>query len=286
MNQQKRNALGKGFGALISASPTINADHAQQEILLAHIKPNHKQPRTYFDQDKVDELAQSIKIKGVIQPIIVRENTPGDYELVVGERRFLAAKKAGLDKIPAIVKKISDTEMQEIALIENIQREDLNPIEEAKAYQSLMQEHNYTQEILSKRLGKNRSTVANIIRLLKLPQSIQTSIAEKKLSAGHARCFLSVDDQIAMQELFQETIAKEFSVRDLEKKVKALHNGSNKRDQSDRSDEKQYFYNAQKLENQFGIRVKIREKNNKGKIEFYFDSIDAFNSLFKRLNKK
>ncbi len=255
----KRGGLGKGLEAIFGDIDGLEDHNRVVTISVDIIESNPYQPRESFDDKAIDELAESIREKGIIQPIIVREN--GDkYQIVAGERRFIAAKRAGLKTIPALIKNVEDEEAAEIALIENIQRKDLNPIEEAKAYKNLIDAFHYTQEELAKRIGKDRATIANSLRLLSLPDSIIQKVKAGLLTAGHARAILSVKDESIQRKLADEIVNKKLSVRDAEvlakkKSLEELPKEVNKL--------KELFDN-----------VKIKRIGKKFKVEFSFDSED------------
>lgn len=222
-----RKALGKGIHALIpdfevgvaeSAAPGSGAT----EILIDEISPNRLQPRKFFDDEKLEELVLSIRENGVLQPVIVQKGENNLYELVVGERRWRASKKAGLNKIPAIIREVSDAQSLEIAIIENIHRQDLNPIEEAEAYSRLADEFGLTQEKLARRLGKNRPTIANTLRLLKLPQGVKEDMIAGRLSMGHARALLGLESAKDIEILRREVLQKDLSVRQTEARVRQM----------------------------------------------------------------
>lgn len=210
-----KKRLGKGIDALIQ---TQDEESAQQlegvtEISLDRLRPNPEQPRKHFSEEALEELSASIREKGVLQPLLVEPGDDGFYQIIAGERRYRAARKAGVESVPAIPRSFTPAEKLEIALIENLQREDLNPIEEARAYQSLMETSNVTQDELSRRLGKNRSTVANALRLLRLPASVQEAVAAGRLSSGHARAVLAVETPEARSGLAEALLAEDVSVR-------------------------------------------------------------------------
>lgn len=260
-----KKRLGRGLSALL---PDADEEDGVREIELGLIKPNPYQPRTEFDKEKLEELATSIKEHGVIQPIIVRKQDDG-YELVAGERRWRAAQKAGISKIPAIIKEYSDGQMLEIALLENLQREDLNPIEEAQAYKKLMEDLGITQEKLSKRIGKSRSVIANSVRLLNLPEEIQQLLAEGKITTGHARALLSLDNQQTQKELALAILEKDLTVRDIEKLVKKpKRDGKPKKEKVDPV----MSQLEDRLEQFFGTKVKVKSGKKKGKIEIEYYS--------------
>lgn len=226
----KKSVLGKGLGALLEdaaeeAKPRGGATSPmQEELKLSDIRPNPHQPRTSFDEEALNELAASIKSIGIVQPITVREVEEGKYEIIAGERRFRASKLAGLETIPAYIRKAGEDSVLELALIENIQREDLNAIEIAISYQRLLDECNLTQDALSERVGKKRTTISNYLRLLKLPAQIQLAIKEKKLSMGHARAIIGIDDADMQYMVFEQILKYDFSVRKVEEIVRELMN--------------------------------------------------------------
>lgn len=218
--KNEKHGLGRGLAALL---PVVEArtDEPVRELALTEIRPNSFQPRKTFDEEKLAELAASIKAHGVLQPVVVRA-VIGGFELVAGERRFRAAQMAGLSKIPAVVRELSDAEMMELALIENLQREDLNPLEEAVAFQRLLQEFGLTQEELARHLGKSRSHIANTIRLLNLPESVQENVSRGTITMGHARALLALEDPELQNQVSRRIIEKGLSVRDTENLVRSL----------------------------------------------------------------
>ena len=221
-----RKALGKGIDALIPdfemGVPEDETTLATVEILIEEIVPNPQQPRKYFDDEKLKELVDSIRENGIIQPVVVQKTGDNKYELVVGERRWRAAKQAGLNKIPVVVREISPTQSLALAIIENIHRQDLNPIEEAMAYQQLIDEFGMTQQAMAKQVGKNRSSITNFLRLLKLPSSVQEDLSQSRLSMGHARALLGVDSNKELLKLRNEILRHDLNVRQTEHRVRAL----------------------------------------------------------------
>ncbi len=213
--------LGKGLNALITSN-LIEEGEQVKEVSVSEIRPNPYQPRKEFEQSAIDELAHSIREHGIIQPLIVRKSIKG-FELVAGERRLRAAKLAGLKQVPVVVKAYTDQQLMEIALIENLQRENLNPLEEAEAYEKLIAHHEYTQEQLAQRIGKSRPHVANMLRLLQLPESIRKLVAATELTMGHARALLSVSDENMQMQLAKDVVEKGLNVRQLEELVKQLN---------------------------------------------------------------
>ncbi len=224
----KRNALGRGLGALIDDAEKMQQSASISEVELSKIEANPFQPRSNFDKEALAELSASIKEIGLIQPITLRKVTGDKYQIIAGERRFRASQLAGLTQIPAYVRKAKDDGMLEMALVENIQREDLDAIEISLSYQRLMDELNYTQEELSSRVGKKRSTIANYLRLLKLPAIIQKGLIEKQISMGHARAIINIEDPDTQIMIFTQTIQHGFSVRKVEEIVRDLNSGETK----------------------------------------------------------
>jgi ParB family chromosome partitioning protein len=216
-----RKVLGRGLNALLGEeTERLNNEHFL-ELDLDLIEPNSEQPRSRFTEDKLEELAQSIRANGIVQPIVVRKRG-GRYQIVAGERRWRAAQKAGLQKIPAVIREVADDKLLELALIENIQRQELNAIEEAKAYKNLIDAIGLTQEMIAERVGKNRTIITTFLRLLKLPKDIQKLVEEEKLTAGHGRALLMVDDADSQRRLATQVIQLSLSVRETEKAVKRI----------------------------------------------------------------
>ncbi|MDQ7797570.1 MAG: ParB/RepB/Spo0J family partition protein [Candidatus Edwardsbacteria bacterium] len=292
MTAQKRG-LGKGLSALIpakkTAAPAIpHPEGIERFLKLSEIKPNRFQPRRSFREAELAELMDSIREKGVIEPVIVRRSGAG-YELIAGERRLRACQKLGQEKIPAIIRQAGDQEALEIALIENIQRENLNPIEESRGYERLAREFSLTQEALARKVGKERSTVANSLRLLALPDEIQKMLEDDKLTAGHARALLTVSDKRKQLALAQIIISKGLSVREAESLAKgepikaAKSSGAKTPRQLD-----QHLTNIQnEIQRTFGTRVRIvPQGKNKGKIEVEYYSATDFERILQKLNIK
>ncbi|MFT5365831.1 MAG: ParB family chromosome partitioning protein [Candidatus Latescibacterota bacterium] len=286
----KRNALGKGLGALIpgandETNDEINLQETPSgqmviEISLGDIEPNPHQPRTEFDPKAVSELAQSIREKGILQPISVRRFGSG-YQLIAGERRLRAAKQAELQVVPALVMDIgTDQEMMELSLIENIQREDLNPVEEAKAYRMLIEECFLTQEEVAERVGKDRSTVANMLRLLALATDVLEALQTGQISTGHARALLGLDDPELQFAICQQIISQGLSVRRVESLVKAYKDGTVRNPQKTQSYKDPNILSLEEdLQRQFGTSVNINRRGQKGKIEIEFYSDDDLNRV-------
>jgi ParB family chromosome partitioning protein len=273
-----KQRLGKGLSALIPGADQVDEGTSRRvrEIRIDTIKPNPYQPRMEIDDEKLDELVDSIKRHGIIQPVVVRETDEG-YELVAGHRRCLAAKKLKMATIPAVVEDLPDIGMMQIALIENIQRQDLNPIEEATAYQRLIDEFGLTQEDIADVIGKSRPAVANTLRLLNLPKQIQESVSRGTISAGHAKCLLSLDGDVQIK-LWEEIIATGMSVRDAEEAVKQIKAGK-KKDHKDsgvpvrmKKTNPQVVELEETLRRYFGTQVKIKQGPKKGYIEIEYYS--------------
>lgn len=278
----KRKVLGKGLGALI---PEINQYDDKNNYVYCNvedIRPNKFQPRKGFDEDKIEDLVVSIKEKGIIQPLLVRDVGDG-YELIAGERRWRAAKRAGITEVPVIVKKASDTEVLELSLIENIQREDLNALEEAEAYKRLTEEFTLTQEEVAKRVGKDRSTITNYLRLLKLPLEIRDGLSRDVVTMGHARAFLSLETPVKQREAYRQVLKRGLSVRQTEKMVRGL-----KKEKKNKPSERDENIHLDSIKNElikrFGTQVKIvAKKGGKGKIEIEFYSLDDLDRIIETL---
>lgn len=293
MTAQKRG-LGKGLSALIpskktAAAPLISHPEGIERFLkLSEIKPNRFQPRRSFREAELVELMDSIKEKGVIEPVIVRKSGTG-YELIAGERRLRACQKLGQEKIPAIIRQADDQEALEIALIENIQRENLNPIEESRGYERLTREFNLTQEALAKKVGKERSTVANSLRLLSLPEEIQKMLEDDNLTAGHARALLTVSDKRKQLSLANAILSKGLSVREAEALAKGeLAKTSAPASAKTTKQLDQHLTNIQnEIQRTFGTKVRIvPQGKNKGKIEVEYYSANDFERILQKLNIK
>ena len=281
---EKKSALGRGLGALIDVQPTVQTSGSSSidEVEISKIEANPDQPRTNFNEEALQELAASIAELGVVQPITIREIGPDKYMIIAGERRFRASKIAGLTKIPAYIKRVSDETMMEMALVENIQREDLNAIEIALTYQRLLDEYKFTQEKLSDRVGKKRATVANYLRLLKLPAEIQLGLTKKEIDMGHARALINVQDPTKMIKLYEEVVAKGYSVRKVEDLVRQLNEEGEGKEKKTSDPELQQAYTqiADRLSNIFGAKVKVdRNEKGKGKISLVFSSDEELENI-------
>lgn len=280
--------LGRGLDALIP-SLSISDDDKVIEIPLTQLRANPYQPRKSFNEESIHELAASIKEHGVIQPIIVRSVLKG-YEIIAGERRFRASQQCGLATIPAVVKKFTDQQVMEIALIENIQREDLNAMELAVAYQSLMDSFSMTQEELSVKVGKSRSHIANFLRLLQLPEEIKQHVSRGTISMGHARAIVGVKNDKLKKELTDQTIQQQWSVRDLEEAIKKQEENGGKAIAGKQKTKKKadpYINQMEEtLREHYRTTVKIKHTNNRGKIELAYYSKDDLERLLELLQGK
>lgn len=278
----KKSALGKGLGALIPNEIQSNDNNKPSLISLNLIKSNDEQPRKAFDDEKIAELAQSIKEHGIIQPIVL--NKKDDYYVIVaGERRWRAAKLLGLKEVPSVVMDLTDKDILEISLIENIQRQDLNPIEEALAYKKLLSDFNLTQEELSKRIGKSRVAISNIIRLIALCDTVKQYLIDEVISEGHGRALLAITDHKLQSEVAQKVIDEKLSVRELEKLIKYLNN--NKEEKPVKRELNPYYKDVtERLQNYFGTKVNISNKNNKGKIEIEYYSEEDLQRILEIIN--
>ncbi len=259
-----KKRLGKGLGALISEKQEDSKGKKIIEIFIDNIVPNPFQPRENFNEKSLQELGQSIKDKGVIQPITVRQIEPEKFQLVAGERRWRAASMVGLNKIPAIIQELTDMQMMEIALIENLQREDLNPIEEAQAYQRMLTEFDMTQEDVAKKVGKSRSSIANFVRLLNLPPGVQVYVSRETLTMGHARALLSLDNSELQLKVAKFIINNQLSVRETEKHVAAMKDKTNNNTKKKKAKiDKKWIEAGQKLSEHMNTDVKIKKKKGK-----------------------
>ncbi|MFG0216811.1 ParB/RepB/Spo0J family partition protein [Brevibacillus porteri] len=274
--------LGKGLNALITSN-LIEEGEQVKEVSINEIRPNPYQPRKEFEQSAIEELAQSIKEHGIIQPLIVRKSIKG-YELVAGERRLRAAKVAGLKEVPVVVKAYTDQQLMEIALIENLQRENLNPLEEAEAYDKLISHHDYTQEQLAQKIGKSRPHVANMLRLLQLPEKIRKMVSAAELSMGHSRALLGVTDKKVQQQLANDVVEKGLSVRQLEELVKQLNVSRETKKKKPAKNEPVLIEMEERLRSRFGTSVKIKKGSKRGKIEIDFYSQEDLERIIDMLN--
>jgi ParB family chromosome partitioning protein len=267
----KRPALGRGLGALIPGGSPAERKGVMN-LGIEEIRPDRSQPRRHFDEAHIEELAESIRSKGVLLPLIVRRDSEG-YVLVAGERRWRAAQKAGLRELPVMVREVTGKEAFEIALIENIQREDLNPIEEAGAFKRLIEEHGLTQEELAARVGKDRSTVANALRLLRLPEAIQQAVVSGELSMGHARALLAIHDEGDLRKAAEKVIAEALSVRAVESLVQRLKSKRQPQRKRDGHGGAQLRHLVEKLQRKLGAKVELKDKGGSGTLEIRYGSL-------------
>ena len=286
---KKNSGLGRGLDAIFLdnslAEENVHSDEKVSKLKISLVDPKRDQPRKYFDKEALEQLAESISENGLLQPILVREYGEGRYQIIAGERRFRASKIAGLSEIPAIVLDRDDKKAAQIALIENIQREDLNPLEEAMAYKALAEEYDMTQEELSSKVGKSRSAIANSVRLLDLPEEILTMVASKELSAGHARTLLGVHDKDTMILLAQKSVEEDLSVRVLEALVKQ----ANKPQKQVVEIEEEipfvdYFHELEiKVQSHLGRKVKIDGKRRHKTITLSYEDNEDLDEIIKLL---
>ena len=286
-----RKALGKGINALIpdfeKGVPEAEKSLAT-DLLIDEISPNHLQPRNYFDDKKLNDLMTSIKEHGVLQPVVVQKVDSG-FELIVGERRWRASKKLGLKKIPAVIREVNDTQSLEIAIIENIHRQDLNPIEEAEAYARLSNEFALTQEMVAEKVGKSRAAVANILRLLKLSRNIKEDLISEKISMGHARALLGLEESKQMETLRNEIVKQDLTVRQTESRVNKLKKGVLDKPITQKANKDIFTKDLEKdLARRLGTKVDILPKKNGGKliVTYYSDDdLERIQMLMGNSNK-
>jgi ParB family chromosome partitioning protein len=301
-NDSKRRALGKGLESLLPARPsapppsvvpslTAAAEPAGRplEIAVGMIDRNPFQTRTSFDEEKLKELAQSIAATGVVQPIVVKELTGGRYQLITGERRLLASRQAGKETIPSIVRAVSDEQAMEMTIVENLQRADLNPMEQARAYQRLANDFKMTQEQMAIRTGKERASVGNFLRLLKLPEAIQQKVEGGELSFGHARTLLALGSPESIAAAAQKVMALSMSVRQTETYVQGLMNPESKQGKAEKVQEPQdpNVHEAQnRLQRSLGLRVRIEDKKGKGRVIIEYSGLEDFDSILTALDRE
>ncbi len=301
-----KKGLGRGINALLSIydeenEESLNAEkdvktHSNEnvkeikglnEVNINDIMPNPNQPRKHFDETALNELAASIRVHGIIQPIVLNESDDGKYMIIAGERRWRAAKIAGLETVPAYIRRFTEKQVKEISIIENLQREDLNPIEAAKAIKQLMEEYKLTQEAVAERIGKSRSVIANTVRLLTLPVEVVDLIETNKLSAGHAKILVALTDPIEQIKIATVAVNKKLSVREIEKLVKNINNPSKERPKSEQSIELKEMINE--MQRIFATKVSAIGNDNKGRIyiDYYSkDDLDRISELLSLINKK
>jgi ParB family transcriptional regulator, chromosome partitioning protein len=279
---EKRPALGRGLSALIPDAPVPAVNERSLDVDTDLLRPNQFQPRTSMDEAKIDELARSIRANGIIQPIVVRK-VDGGYEIVAGERRWRAAQRAGLLKIPVVVRDIAEERLLAVALIENIQREDLNPIEEAHAYRRLAEDYQLTQEQIAEAVGKDRSSIANYLRLLKLPQEVRASVGSGALSMGHARALLGLPDDSSQLRLARDVVAKHLSVRETEALVKKASEPVRIKPAADKDVHTRAA--EERLRFALGTRARINRKRKGGTIEIDFGTEEELQRIFEVLTE-
>ncbi len=290
-----RKPLGRGLGTLMSMDDVpATGSSSINDVALDRITPNPEQPRTTFDEEALDELAASIRELGIIQPLSLRKTGPDSYQIIAGERRYRAAMRAGLSSVPAYIRSANEAELTEMALIENIQREDLNAIEIALTFKKLIDQYNLTQERLSERIGKKRATVANFLRLLKLPAEVQLGLRDKRVDMGHARALLTLSDPSMQLKLYNEILRQGLSVRRVEELAKAWENGNEAKEPADKGPGSRYSSGdfdilKKHLSSAFQTDVKFScDKAGRGKITFPFqndDELERLISLFDTLKK-
>lgn len=279
----KKSGLGKGLGALMLENNT-DSMVSTSTLNINEITPNKEQPRKTFDEAALEELADSIRQHGVLQPLLVRPLTSGGYQLVAGERRWRASRLAELKEVPVIIKELSDTEAMEIAIIENLQREDLNPIEEAEGLQALIDKCGYTQEQVATSVGKSRPAITNALRLLKLPEEVREMAKDGTISAGHARALLAFDNRPMMIECANQIVSKKLTVRDVEKMAKRPATSSTKTKTAQRRDS---FYDEVELSltEALGTKVRVYNGRNKGTLEIEFYTLDDLKNIANAIAK-
>jgi ParB family chromosome partitioning protein len=286
----KRRALGRGLDALLPPSPSAAASYGDRNVFLCALEkivPHKGQPRQHFDAQALEELTQSIREHGLLEPIVVRRLAAGadKFEIIAGERRWRACQKAGLREALVVVKDVSTAQAFELALIENVQREDLNPVELAEALDRLVKEHAYTQESLAQRLGKDRSTIANSLRLLKLPARVRSKIVTGELSEGHARALLGAADDSKIEHLADKVIAGKLSVRATEALVRGAREKSGKNGKPGSSGTKSSAVRdlEQRLTRALGTKVEVRDEGNRGELAIPYEDLDALDRVIDKL---
>ncbi|TWI73189.1 ParB family chromosome partitioning protein [Desulfobotulus alkaliphilus] len=281
---RKKTGLGRGLSSLI---PDIEAadrevSHNPETLSIHSLTPNPFQPRHNFDADALQELADSIGREGILQPVLVRRSGQ-DYQIVAGERRVRAAKMAGLSSVPVIIRDLDDLRMLQISIVENIQRNDLSPMEEARAYQRLVQEFSMTQEAVASSVGKSRSSITNFIRLLQLPAMVQDAMDTGKISMGHGRALLALEDEDLLLQTFREVVEKTLSVRECEALVKKRLSPGDKTTTSPSHVPEEYQIRAERLSSSLGTAIRIRGTRNAGKMEIPYTSPEEFDAIVKKL---
>jgi ParB family transcriptional regulator, chromosome partitioning protein len=296
MMNEKRKVLGRGLETLLPASrataasagpvATAMSGDLVKELSVEQIDRNPYQTRGKFAEEALNELAASIKASGVVQPIVVRSNSNGRFQLIAGERRWLASQRAGKTTVPAIIRQVSNEQAMEMTIVENLQREDLNAIEQARAYERLGREFNLTQEQMAQRTGKDRSSVANFLRLLKLPEEVQQLVESEKLSFGHAKALMSLDSPEAMSKLAQRIVTLSMSVRQTEGAVYNLMHPPEKQAKVERQVDPNVREAEKELERSLGVKVVITDKKGKGNILLQYASLEDFDRILEALGSK
>lgn len=295
----KRKALGKGLSSLIPVSiarapalpqPTSKPTESTQrpfelKLEISKIKPNPRQPRQTFDESALEDLANSVKTQGLLQPVVVRPSADGQYELVAGERRWRAAQRAGIHQIPAVVRDVPDEKLLELALIENLQREDLNAIEEAEAYRILIDDLSLTQGEVAERVGKQRTTIANALRLLNLPASVQGLLRTRRISMGHARALLALEDPKAIEALAARVVAEGLSVRDVEARAKRPAGSQPRAGRPPKAIDPNVAAAEQALQRAIGTRVRILGNGKVGRVELHYHSAEELDRLYRLITE-
>lgn len=283
----KKGGLGTGLDALFQDNSPIESEKSIITLSVNEVEPNREQPRKEFNESALSELSKSIEKNGVIQPILVRPKAGGAYQIVAGERRWRASRMAGLTEIPVVIREMSDEEAAVFALIENLQREDLNPVEEAEGIRSLIEEFGMTQEEAADRVGKSRTAVTNTLRLLKLPENILSMVAKGKITAGHARALISLEDEGKMLKIANAVIDNNLTVREVEKTVKTAIAGESAKPQKREKKRDKYYDEVElALTETLGRKVKIYlSKGGKGTLEFEFFGKEDLNKLAKEFDK-
>ena len=284
----KKGGLGRGMDALFLDNSATGNENGSTMLNINEVEPNRDQPRKNFNQNALEELAKSIEQNGIIQPILVRPMADGSYQLIAGERRWRAARMAGLTEVPVTIREMSDEEASIFALIENLQREDLNPVEEAEGLKSLIESYGFTQEEAADKVGKSRTAVTNTLRLLKLPTSVRNMLSDGKITAGHARALLGLDDEKEMLKIAETTVAQALSVRQVEKMVKYALQGEKPKPKKRDKKRDQYYDEVEiALTNTLGRKVKVylSSSGNKGTLEFEFFGKEDLTKLAKEFDK-
>ena len=280
-----KKSLGKGLDSLIRSNNSSNSSNINKnsELFISDLLPNSDQPRKKFDEESLKDLSESIKAHGLLQPITVKNNDDGKFTIIAGERRWRASQIAGIKKVPVNIINIDDKNLFELALVENIQRENLNPVEAAMAIKDLIEKYNFSNEQLIKVTGKKRASISNTLRILELPKKVLNSIIEGKISRGHAIALLALGSENEIIKIAEQIIMKNLSVRDVEKiaKTQKIQKNSNTSDNND-----MYLDNLKKeMELQMGLIIKVKGNGNKGKVEIKYDSMEELNNLIKFFKK-